>query len=270
MEYIDAHVHLCGIDSILNNTPPEYEENIKLTFEDVTTVRDCGAGDFKLRDYDNVIFCGRPITTSKGHLHTIGITAEKKTELQDAVKRIYDQGADFVKICASGGALTKSSSVFHTQYTAKQLEIVVSQADKFGLKVAAHAHTTDSILNCLSAGIHSIEHCSFFKLSDNNYLDFKEEYLEQIKDAEAYLVGTIPKILTTKPVGGLVEFLGMMYNKALEVGVKLVLATDAWGGDNDFGNFPQMLKAAVEKFKLPENEVIKAVTETPAKMLQKV
>ncbi len=69
-------------------------------------------------------------------------------------------GADVIKVCASGGVLSKGDQPGTPQYTFEELQAIAEEAHKLGRKVAAHAHGTQSIKDAIRAGIDSIEHSS--------------------------------------------------------------------------------------------------------------
>ena len=69
-------------------------------------------------------------------------------------------GADLIKICASGGVLSKGDLPGTPQYTLEEMKAIAEEAHKLGRKVAAHAHGTESIKDAIRAGIDSIEHAS--------------------------------------------------------------------------------------------------------------
>jgi len=69
-------------------------------------------------------------------------------------------GADVIKICASGGVLSKGDQPGTPQFTLEEMQAIAEEAHKLGRKVAAHAHGTQSIKDAIRAGIDSIEHSS--------------------------------------------------------------------------------------------------------------
>ena len=69
-------------------------------------------------------------------------------------------GADVIKICATGGTLSKGTDPGARQLTMEELEAIVDEAHSLGMPVAAHAHGTEGILYALRAGVDSIEHSS--------------------------------------------------------------------------------------------------------------
>ncbi|MEP7156776.1 MAG: amidohydrolase family protein, partial [Betaproteobacteria bacterium] len=76
------------------------------------------------------------------------------------VREMVKYGADLIKICASGGVLSKGDEAGAQQYTLEEMKAIVDEAHKLGRKVAAHAHGTSSIRDAILAGVDSIEHAS--------------------------------------------------------------------------------------------------------------
>ena len=76
------------------------------------------------------------------------------------VREVIKYGADLIKICASGGVLSKGDQPGTPQYTPEEMKAIAEEAHKLGRKVAAHAHGTQSIKDAIRAGIDSIEHSS--------------------------------------------------------------------------------------------------------------
>ena len=76
------------------------------------------------------------------------------------VREMVKYGADLIKICASGGVLSKGDEPGAQQYTLEEMKAIVEEAHKLGRKVAAHAHGTSSIRDAILAGVDSIEHAS--------------------------------------------------------------------------------------------------------------
>jgi imidazolonepropionase-like amidohydrolase len=76
------------------------------------------------------------------------------------VREVVKYGADLIKICASGGVLSKGDQPGTPQYTLEEMQAIADEAHKLGRKVAAHAHGTQSIKDAIRAGIDSVEHAS--------------------------------------------------------------------------------------------------------------
>ncbi len=138
----------------------------------VTTVRECGGANaqvFALRSAaarglilaPRIVAAGAPITTTGGHCWFWGLEADGPDALLRAVRAQVKAGADYIKVMATGGALTPRTNPVAPQYSEAELRAIVDDARRLGLKVAAHCHGTQGIINAARAGVLTIEHCSF-------------------------------------------------------------------------------------------------------------
>lgn len=138
----------------------------------VTTVRDCGAkgsATYVLRDLiasgvlvgPRVLASGPPITTRAGHCWWLGGEADSLDETVARVRTLVRDGADFVKVMATGGGMTHGSNTVAAQYPTATLAAIAADAHRLGRLVAAHAHGVEGIDRCVTAGIDMIEHCSW-------------------------------------------------------------------------------------------------------------
>ena len=146
-----------------------------------TTVRNVGAdgySDVALRegiDADEIegphlLVSGPALGITGGHCDETRLAPEFKivaTGVADGpwqarakVREVVKYGADLIKICASGGVLSKGDQPGTPQYSLEEMQAIVAEAHKLGRKVAAHAHGTESIKDAIRAGVDSVEHCS--------------------------------------------------------------------------------------------------------------
>ena len=146
-----------------------------------TTVRNVGAegfGDVAMRDAINdgdfigprMLVSGYALGIKGGHCdnnllpHDYEYTgrgvADGPWAARAKVREMVKYGADVIKICASGGVLSKGDEPGTQQYTLEEMKAIVEEAHKLGRKVAAHAHGTSSIRDAILAGVDSVEHAS--------------------------------------------------------------------------------------------------------------
>ena len=194
---IDVHTHLT-MDS---NFDPYHElstsvaksaligaRNAKVTLEaGFTTVRNVdavGYADVDLRDAINegllagphMQVSGPALGITGGHCDTNllpiqyqvqgGGVADGVEAVQHKVRETIKYGADLIKICATGGVLSKGDDPQASQYTREELKAIVADAHRLGRKVAAHAHGAQGILWATQAGVDSIEHGSYMNDED--------------------------------------------------------------------------------------------------------
>ena len=183
---IDAHVHLqftaADEQAIVRTTHERASDGERITTAignaqralatGVTTLRDTGGYltlNMLVRDGINaghvvgprLLVCGAPITTTAGHLHWCGLRADSADEIRNALRRMIEAGADFIKVMATGGMMTPGSIPGRSQYTREQLEALVSDAHRLGKHVAAHVLGADGCALAIDAGVDTLEHCSW-------------------------------------------------------------------------------------------------------------
>jgi imidazolonepropionase-like amidohydrolase len=209
---IDCHTHLtfepghngyAGLGISIPRQALYGAKNAKLTLEaGFTTVRNVGAGgysDVALRDAINagdvpgprIDASGPAIGVTGGHCdesllapefnHRADGVADGVPALMSKTREIAKYGADCIKICASGGVLSKGDSPEALQFSDEEIRAVVAEAHRLGRKVAAHAHGAAGIKQAVLAGVDSIEHGS--------YID--DEAMRLMKEKGTYLVPTL-------------------------------------------------------------------------------
>lgn len=256
---IDVHTHITGATNFdplfeLTMTPGKEAiigvENAKVTIEaGFTSVRNVGAGDYTdvaLRDEidaghipgPHMQVSGPPLGITGGHCdenllpvqyHVVGEgVADGIAAVQQKVRQNIKYGADLIKICATGGVLSKGDDPQASQYTREEMVAIVADAHRLGRKVAAHAHGAQGILWATEAGVDSIEHGS--------YLD--DAGIKAMKEHGTYLVPTAYLIDWVQVNGKLPVFYQQKMKdvsavekqnaiKAIKAGVKVALGTDA-------------------------------------------
>lgn len=107
--------------------------------------------------------------------------ANSPWEVRQKIRALANQGVDLIKVLATGAVLTHNSNVKSTEFTSEELSAAVDEAQHFGLRVAAHAHSAEGIKNAVRAGAASIEHGS---LAD-------DEARQLMKQHGTYLVPTL-------------------------------------------------------------------------------
>jgi imidazolonepropionase-like amidohydrolase len=137
----------------------------------VTTVRDCasrGQTMFLVREAirrgyfvgPRLQLAGRAITHSAGHLWWTGAVADTHDEIRRNVRVLVAEGADVIKLVASGGG-TKGGIPYLASYTVDELRVGVEAAHALQRPTVAHARATRSIENCVDAGVDAIAHLEF-------------------------------------------------------------------------------------------------------------
>ena len=165
----------------------------------VTTARENGAKNkvaFSLKkgirsglsEGPEMIISGRPITITGGHFWYCGSEADGIDGVRQEVRKLVKEGADFIKIMATGGS-TSSSDPLRPSYTADEIAVIVEEAHRFGKLTAAHCASMQGIKNSLDAGVDMIIHCVFE--DETGMYDFNEPLAEQLAAAKAWVNPTL-------------------------------------------------------------------------------
>ena len=214
-----------------------------------TTIRNVGAGgytDVDLRDAVNagqvigphMQVSGPPLGITGGHcdenllpiryhLTEEGV-ADGVAAVQQKVRQTIKYGADVIKVCATGGVLSKGDDPQASQYTLEEMKAIVADAHRLGRKVAAHAHGAQGILWASEAGIDSIEHGSY--INDAAIAEMKKNgtYLVPTLYLEDWQLeyGKLPPFYQQK-MKDVSAVAKKNIRHAYESGVKIALGTDA-------------------------------------------
>ncbi len=214
---IDCHVHLYGRVTHLQErllTPPSLQlfygaRNAERTLDaGVTSVRDASGSPlgFKMAIERALIPGPRmkisvsALSQTGGHgdqtmpsgVNTGGVTAlrgaewphtvaDGPDEVRVAVRALLRAGADFIKLCSTGGVLSPADEPTHTQFTPEEIAVMVYEARSHGKTCMAHAQGTQGILNAVLAGVESIEH--------GIYVD--QRCIDEMKARGTFLVPTL-------------------------------------------------------------------------------
>ena len=147
------------------------------------------------------------------------------------VREMVKYGADLIKICASGGVLSKGNEPGAQQYTLEEMKAIVEEAHKLGRKVAAHAHGTSSIRDAILAGVDSVEHAS---LIDDEGIRLAREkgtwlamdiYNDDYILSEGEKAGFLPESLEKERKLGQLQ--RDNFRKAFQGGARMAFGTDA-------------------------------------------
>ena len=190
-------------------------------------------------------------------------------EARQAIRQRYKDGADTIKITATGGVLSVAKSGQNPQFMDDELTAIVETARDYGMKVAVHAHGKEGMIRAIKAGVASIEH--------GTYMD--KEVMKLMKKHGTYYVPTIlagnfvaekakidgyfPDIVRPKAaaIGPLSQ---ATFGKAYKAGVNIAFGTDS--GVSAHGDNAQEFALMVEAG-MPPAEAILSATVNTAKLL---
>ena len=184
-----------------------------------------------------------------------------------AVRQRYQDGADLIKITATGGVLSQALSGDNAQFNMDELKSIIDTANDYGFKVTAHAHGKEGMKRAIIAGVASIEH--------GTYLD--DEIIKLMKKHGTYLVPTLiagdwvteksgvkgffPDVVAKK-ASTIGPRIAQSFEKAHKAGVKIAFGTDSGvsaHGDNG-REFALMVKAGMTHLKAIQSSTIHAAT----------
>jgi imidazolonepropionase-like amidohydrolase len=262
---IDLHTHISGdpggdywraaID------PPEWYtmlavKNAGLTVRaGFTTIRDLGsrtpqvaqalrrATEEGLVAGPRVVTSGQTIAIVGGHGDTTGFRSDVNDllasgmactgplECAERVRRASKNGADLVKITATGGVLSQQGRGLEAHFTDAEMKSIVDTARSLGLQVAAHAHGARGIEAASRAGVQTIEHGTY--LDDAAIAEMKRNGTVLIPTLMAFQgisqrlgKGVYTPVVEDK-VRAVADAAGVFLRKALQAGVKVAFGTDA-------------------------------------------
>ena len=261
-----------------------------------TTVRDLGEHHYNnvtvslrnainsgLIDGPRIYTAAKAISTTGGHADpTNSITSHLQpiatpeigvidgpAEAAKAVRQRYKDGADLIKITATGGVLSVAKNGQNPQFSEAELEAIIATANDYDMHVAAHAHGAEGMKRALRAGVKSIEH--------GTYMD--DEVINLLKKFDAYYVPTIiagkwvaekakidgffpelvrPKAATIGPV------IQETFARANKEGVNIAFGTDS--GVSEHGRNAEEFVYMVEAGMTPI-EALKSATVNTAELL---
>ena len=268
---VDSHVHLTGIGDgragdDLATLPDEIlsinmANNARVHLQSgVTTIRDCGAKNntaFHLRkaaemgivESPRLVLSGRPLAIIGGHLGYFGEEITGEDQCRASVRYLIKQGADFIKVTATGGS-TRTSFPLRPSFSQHELNVIAEEAHKFGKHVAAHCHSSEAMKRALNAGVDTIIHGVFKDVDGTN--NYREDVADLMLEKGAFVNPTLGPglmraiILENKKENGDFneqdqEDLDLVYrenehrlecfNKLISLGVPMSAGSDsAWGG----------------------------------------
>ena len=301
---IDMHVHIEG-----ESSPSRYMDAFTKNDADVafgslqyakktlmagfTTIRDLGGSgvNISLRNAINsgkvkgprIFTAGKAIGTTGGLADpTNGLRKElmgnpgpkegvvnSVDDAKKAVRQRYKDGADNIKITATGGVLSMAKNGQNPQFTLEEIKAICATAKDYGMIVAAHAHGDEGMRRAVIGGVTTIEHGTLMS----------EETMDLMVKHGTYYVPTIiagKKVVEKAKIEG--YFPAIIVPKALEIGpkiqatfakaynkgVKIAFGTDA--GVFNHGENGEEFGYMVE-VGMSEIEAIQSATITNAKVL---
>ena len=299
--FIDMHVHLTSDPTFSGYRKYEFTDsfwvtvgvdNARKTLEaGFTTVRNVGSKDYDdvglKQGIDRGYIVGPRIVPATYALGSTGghcdhtefppsITtpstqiANSPDEYRALVRKVHKYGAEVIKVCMTGGVLSKGDSVGAQQVSLDEIKAIVEEAHRLGMRVAVHAHGTAGINDALRAGVDTIEHASLadaesFKLAKAHGAWFSMDiYNDDYILAEGAKNGVFAESLAKEKIIGLKQ--RQTFRAAHAAGVKMLFGTD--GGVYPHGQNARQFAKMVEWGMTPM-EAIQAATKNAAEALDR-
>ena len=302
---IDFHVHMESQSGGQDRYVRRFQDNKadiafrssviakKTLMSGFTTVRDVGGSgvNISLRNaINNGIIPGPRIFTSGKTIATTGGHGDRTNGFRDdlvddpgpeqgvvnsiadarkAVRYRYKNGADLIKITATGGVMSLAKNGQNPQFTEEVIREIVKTADDYGMHVAAHAHGDEGMFRAVNAGVTTIEHGSIMADRTMRLMKEKQTYLVPTISAGEHVAkmakipGYYPEIIIPKALEVGVQNKATT-KKAYKMGVPIAFGTDAGvfpHGDNA-GEFVYMKEIGI-----PAEYSLNSATITNAKLL---
>ncbi|WP_438976743.1 amidohydrolase family protein [Polaribacter sp.] len=221
-----------------------------------TTVRDLGGTgvNISLRNAINsgkipgprVFTAGKSIATTGGHADPtngsnrklIGNPGPKEgvvnsvEDAKKAVRQRYKNGADCIKITATGGVLSVAKSGDNPQFTIEEVKAICDMAKDYGMHVAAHAHGDVGMQRAIIGGVKTIEHGTYMSDKTMDLMIKHDAYLVPTITAgkevaeKAKVKGFYPEIVVPKALAVGPQIQGT-FGRAYKKGVGIAFGTDA-------------------------------------------
>jgi len=259
-----------------------------------TTVRDLGGSGVNIAIKKaiaeekiigpRVLTAGKSLATTGGHADPtngskrtlIGDPGPKEgvvnsvSDAKKAVRQRYKNGADWVKITATGGVLSVAKSGDNPQFTIEEITAICETAKDYGMFVAAHAHGDEGMRRAILGGVKTIEHGTYMSTKTMDLMIKHNAYLVPTITAgkevveKATVPGFYPDIVVPKALAVGPQIQGT-FAKAYKRGVGIAFGTDAGVFTHGMNGkeFGYMVEAG-----MPAMETIQSATITNAKILQ--
>jgi imidazolonepropionase-like amidohydrolase len=196
--------------------------------------------------------------------------ADGPDEVRKAVREMLRAGADFIKLCSTGGVLSPADEPGHTQFTPAEIAVMVEEARAAGKTCMAHAQGLQGIKNAVHAGVESIEHGIFLDDEVMGEMKARGTFLVPtlvaplwvIRNAERSPGSVLPQSLRkSKEV---MEDHKRSFARAVQAGVRIAMGTDSGVGPH--GHNAEELERMVEGGMTPMQAIV-ATTKTASECI---
>ena len=302
---IDMHVHIelefdakTRLNKYINNEADVAFNSVGFAkstlLNGFTTVRDLGGTGVNISIKNaidagkipgpRVFTAGKSLATTGGHADPTNGSSRKLIgdpgpkegvvnsveDAKKAVRQRYKNGADCIKITATGGVLSVAKSGDNPQFTIEEVKAICETAKDYGMHVAAHAHGDEGMQRAIIGGVKTIEHGTYMSDETMALMIKNDAYLVPTitagKEVEekAKIKGFYPDIVVPKALAVGPQIQGT-FAKAYKKGVGIAFGTDAgvFKHGNNGKEFGYMVEAG-----MPAMETLQSATITNAKILK--
>jgi imidazolonepropionase-like amidohydrolase len=250
----------------------------------VTTIGDCGARygvTIQLRDAiaagqipgSRLWACGTWLTVTNGHGYFwTHWGLDNADELRKGLRQMVWEGADFIKIMASGGSTQGAkANRRRAQYSATELRAAVEDAHRLNKRVHCHVNATEAMRNCIEAGVDVVEHCNWLGAEEGT-IEYDEAVarLGAQKGIYAGINGGDGPFTPLVARDGHAQAWGQMtrwdlFRRMQEAGMRVFINTDAIG--QGLNGLPRLMQRMVDEEKAGAMETLQISTLVPAQAL---
>lgn len=229
----------------------------------VTYIRECGATydiditmarlerEGKISQVPEIMPSGRAYSMTGGHgdMPNFSCLVDSPDEMRHAIRQGMKNGAQTIKLMATGGVMTEDDHMFQPQLSIEEMRVAVAEAHHKGRTVSAHAEGPQGIKNAIAAGVDGVEHCFYCDDEDIEKMIEQGTHVNPTVVADWIIAtkgkATLPTFQVVKAANALDDLLANL-KKAWDAGVKMGLGTDAGTPFNGFEMTPVELELMVE------------------------
>ncbi|HQJ35540.1 MAG TPA: amidohydrolase family protein [Rhodoglobus sp.] len=293
---IDSHVHLTFsadaqlVENVVRETAPAQLARAagnaqRALASGITTAVDCGGLTevvVALRDGiasgrlqgPRLLVSGAPLTTTAGHCHWLGGTADSQDDLIRAMRSLVAAGVDVIKVMVTGGNITEGSNPSRLQFPPDSIAALARECERLGRSLITHAHTTEAVELSAAVGARVIAHSTC--AMGEGAVELDEATIKRLLAAGCYVD---PTLMVARPGYGdgsdrserrLAQRRAMLplFAEMHRSGIPLLAGTDAGVPGVPHGSVAGSVIALHREIGLPVAQALCAATSVPARAFQ--
>ncbi|MCH8909993.1 MAG: amidohydrolase family protein [Chloroflexi bacterium] len=174
----------------------------KAVLAGTTTIRDLGSRNevaFAVRQMiddghvpgPRLLLAGTPITITAGHCWFFGTEADTVDQVRTAIRTQVKQGANVIKMMATGGMFTPTANPRKPQYSVEHLKAAVEEAHRMNVPIVTHTLSAQGVRNVVEAGVDHLIHARWYDADPNKGLDYDPDTVKKMVDQGQWLDPTI-------------------------------------------------------------------------------